>query len=94
MEPVFEIPNQNQIGLYRNGGDMPSVRAYINDFVSHQFDNFLHKNATVAEALQRKIIQAERERRELSGIRKLARERAKKASLHNKKTTGLPGAFK
>ncbi len=85
MEPVFESQTKTKLGSTEMGGDMPSVRAYINDFVSHQFDNFLHKNATVAEALQQKIIQAERERKELSGIRKLARERAKKASLHNKK---------
>ena len=85
MEQVFESQTKTKLGSTEMGGDMPSVRAYINDFVSHQFDNFLHKNATVAEALQRKIIQAERERKELSGIRKLARERAKKASLHNKK---------
>lgn len=85
MEPVFESQTKTKLGSTEMGGHMPSVRAYINDFVSHQFDNFLHKNATVAEALQRKIIQAERERKELSGIRKLARERAKKASLHNKK---------
>ena len=85
MEPVFESQTKTKLGSTEMGGDMPSVRAYINDFVSHQFDNFLHKNSTVAEALQRKIIQAERERKELSGIRKLARERAKKASLHNKK---------
>lgn len=85
MEPVFESQTKTKLGSTEMGGDMPSVRAYINDFVSHQFDNFLHKNASVAEALQRKIIQAERERKELSGIRKLARERAKKASLHNKK---------
>ena len=64
---------------------MPSVRAYINDFLLTQLDNYLHKNTPVAEAIQRKIMQAEKERKELSGIRKLARERAKKASLHNKK---------
>jgi topoisomerase-4 subunit B len=67
------------------GGDLPTVRTYINDFVGKQLDNFLHKNATTADALQRKILQAEKERKELSGIRKLARDRAKKASLHNKK---------
>jgi topoisomerase-4 subunit B len=67
------------------GGDLPSVRAYINDFIGTQLDNYLHKNTTTAEQLQRKILQAEKERKELSGIRKLARERAKKASLHNKK---------
>jgi topoisomerase-4 subunit B len=64
---------------------LPTVRTYINDFVGKQLDNFLHKNATTADALQRKILQAEKERKELSGIRKLARDRAKKASLHNKK---------
>jgi len=64
---------------------MPSVRAYINDFLGTQLDNLLHKNAEVAQHIQRKILQAEKERKELSGIRKLARERAKKASLHNKK---------
>ena len=67
------------------GGDLPTVRTYINDFMAKQLDNFLHKNPSTAEAIQRKIIQAEKERKELSGIRKLARERAKKASLHNKK---------
>ena len=67
------------------GGNLPTVRSYINDFVGKQLDNFLHKNPPTAEALQRKILQAEKERKELSGIRKLARDRAKKASLHNKK---------
>jgi topoisomerase-4 subunit B len=67
------------------GVTCPTVRTYINDFVGKQLDNFLHKNATTADALQRKILQAEKERKELSGIRKLARDRAKKASLHNKK---------
>ena len=67
------------------GGDMPTVRSYINEFMGTQLDNFLHKNQEVASSIQRKILQAEKERKELSGIRKLARERAKKASLHNKK---------
>ena len=67
------------------GGDLPTVRTYINDFIGTKLDNYLHKNSTTAEQLQRKILQAEKERKELSGIRKLARERAKKASLHNKK---------
>jgi topoisomerase-4 subunit B len=67
------------------GGNLPSVRVYINDFLKTKLDNFLHKNQVVAEAIQRKILQAEKERKELSGIRKLAKERAKKASLHNKK---------
>ena len=85
MEPVFESQTKTKLGSTEMGGDMPSVRAYINDFVGTQLDNYLHKNTTTAEQLQRKILQAEKERKELSGIRKLARERAKKASLHNKK---------
>ena len=85
MEPVFESQTKTKLGSTEIGGDLPTVRTYINDFVGKQLDNFLHKNTPTAEALQRKILQAEKERKELSGIRKLARERAKKASLHNKK---------
>ena len=85
MEPVFESQTKTKLGSTEMGGDLPTVRTYINDFVGHQLDNYLHKNQETADAIQRKIIQAERERKELSGIRKLARERAKKASLHNKK---------
>ena len=85
MEPVFESQTKTKLGSTEMGGDLPSVRAYINDFVGTQLDNYLHKNTSTAEQLQRKILQAEKERKELSGIRKLARERAKKASLHNKK---------
>jgi topoisomerase-4 subunit B len=85
MEPVFESQTKTKLGSTDMGGDMPTVRTYIVDFLSTQLDNYLHKNPQVAEQVQRKIIQAEKERKELSGIRKLARERAKKASLHNKK---------
>ena len=85
MEPVFESQTKTKLGSTEMGGDLPSVRAYINDFIGTQLDNYLHKNTTTAEQLQHKILQAEKERKELSGIRKLARERAKKASLHNKK---------
>ncbi len=85
MEPVFESQTKTKLGSTDMGGDLPTVRTYINDFVGKYLDNYLHKNAVTAEALQRKILQAEKERKELSGIRKLARERAKKASLHNKK---------
>jgi len=67
------------------GGELPTVRTYINDFVKTKLDNYLHRNTDVADKLQKKILQAEKERKELSGIRKLARDRAKKASLHNKK---------
>src|SRR5690606_14891944 len=85
MEPVFESQTKTKLGSTDMGGKLPSVRTYINDFIKTHLDNFLHKNSDTAEKLQRKILQAERERKELSGIRKLARERAKKASLHNKK---------
>ena len=85
MEPVFESQTKTKLGSTEMGGDMPSVRAYINDFLGTQLDNFLHKNTQTTEAIRLKILQAEKERKELSGIRKLAKERAKKASLHNKK---------
>jgi topoisomerase-4 subunit B len=85
MEPVFESQTKTKLGSTDMGGDLPTVRTFVNDFVGTQLDNFLHKNPKVAENLLKKILQAERERKELSGIKKLARERAKKASLHNKK---------
>jgi len=85
MEPVFESQTKTKLGSTDMGGDLPTVRTYINDFIGTQLDNYLHKNPKTAEALQKKIVQAEKERKELSGIRKLARDRAKKASLHNKK---------
>ncbi|WP_400078969.1 DNA topoisomerase IV subunit B [Winogradskyella sp. R77965] len=85
MEPVFESQTKTKLGSTDMGGDLPTVRTYINDFVKKNLDNFLHKNPDSAEKIQRKILQAERERKELSGIRKLAKDRAKKASLHNKK---------
>ena len=85
MEPVFESQTKTKLGSTDMGGDLPTVRTFINDFLKTQLDNFLHKNPDTAEAIQRKILQAERERKELSGIRKIARDRAKKSSLHNKK---------
>jgi topoisomerase-4 subunit B len=85
MEPIFESQTKTKLGSTEMGGKLPTVRSYINDFVSKYLDNFLHKNPETAERIQKKIIQAEKERKELSGIRKLARERAKKSSLHNKK---------
>ena len=85
MEPVFESQTKTKLGSTDMGGQLPTVRSYINDFIKTNLDNFLHKNVESAEALQRKIMQAERERKDLTGIRKLAKDRAKKASLHNKK---------
>jgi len=85
MEPVFESQTKTKLGSTEMGSNLPTVRTFINDFVKTKLDNYLHKNTASAEALQQKILQAERERKDLSGIRKLARERAKKANLHNKK---------
>jgi topoisomerase-4 subunit B len=85
MEPVFESQTKTKLGSTEMGKGLKSVRVFINDFVKEKLDNYLHKNAEIAKSIQNKIIQAERERKELSGIRKLARDRAKKASLHNKK---------
>tara|TARA_Y100000991_G_scaffold12505_1_gene8585 strand:+ start:181 stop:2037 length:1857 start_codon:yes stop_codon:yes gene_type:complete len=85
MEPVFESQTKTKLGSTEMGGGLPTVRTFINDFIKTNLDNYLHKNPNVAESIQRKILQAERERKELSGIRKIAKERAKKASLHNKK---------
>ena len=85
MEPIFESQTKTKLGSTEMGKGLKSVRVFINDFVKEKLDNYLHKNSEIAKSIQNKIIQAERERKELSGIRKLARERAKKASLHNKK---------
>lgn len=84
-EPVFESQTKTKLGSTDMGPDLPTVRTFVNDFVKTQLDNYLHKNPEIADALLRKILQAERERKELSGIRKIAKERAKKASLHNRK---------
>ena len=84
-EPVFESQTKTKLGSTEIGPNAPSVRTFINDFIKTKLDNFLHKNPETADLLLRKILQAERERKELSGIRKLAKDRAKKSSLHNKK---------
>lgn len=85
QEPVFESQTKTKLGsqyVYENG---PSMKSFVLDFFSKELDNFLHKNQAVADAMKKRIEQSERERKELSGIRKLANERAKKANLHNKK---------
>lgn len=85
QEPVFESQTKTKLGsqyVYEGG---PSMKAFVADFLGKDLDNFLHKNPATAEALKKRIEQSERERKELSGIRKLANERAKKANLHNKK---------
>ena len=84
-EPVFESQTKTKLGSNDIGPNGPTVRTFIIDFLKNKLDNFLHKNPEIAEAIYKKIIVSERERKELSGIQKLARERAKKVSLHNKK---------
>jgi topoisomerase-4 subunit B len=87
MEPVFESQTKTKLGSTDMGSEpgMSSVRTFVNDFVKNKLDSYLHKNPATSDALLRKILQAERERKELSGIRKLAKDRAKKSNLHNKK---------
>ena len=84
-EPVFESQTKTKLGSNDMGPNGPTVRTFVIDFLKSRLDNFLHKNSEIAEAIQRKILVSERERKELSGIQKLARDRAKKVSLHNKK---------
>ncbi|MEY4865251.1 MAG: hypothetical protein RLZZ114_680 [Bacteroidota bacterium] len=85
IEPIFESQTKTKLGSNDMGPDGPSIRSFIADFLKNSLDNFLHRHPEIAEAIQRKILRAERERKELSGIQKLARERAKKATLHNRK---------
>ncbi len=85
QEPVFESQTKTKLGSTEISPDGPSLKAEINQFVKAQLDNYLHKNPDTADALLRKIQQSERERKDMAGVRKIARERAKKASVHNKK---------
>lgn len=85
MEPVFESQTKTKLGSTEVGPDGPSMRAFVTDFLKRELDNYLHKNPDMAEVLQRRIQQAERERKDMAGIKKLAKKRAKEVSLHNKK---------
>lgn len=84
-EPVFESQTKTKLGSLHVAPGGSTMRKFINDFLSTKLDAFLHKNTEVAEAMERRIIQSERERKEIAGIKKLANQRAKKANLHNKK---------
>jgi topoisomerase-4 subunit B len=84
-EPVFESQTKTKLGSQNIAPDGPSLRSFVIDFVKANLDNFLYKNPDTAKELQKRITQSERERKEISGIKKLANERAKKANLHNKK---------
>lgn len=85
QEPIFESQTKTKLGSQEVAPGGQSMRSFVNDFIKEQLDNFLHKNPETARAIEAKILANERERKELSGIQKLARERAKKSSLHNKK---------
>ncbi|MEQ1588208.1 MAG: DNA topoisomerase IV subunit B [Cyclobacteriaceae bacterium] len=85
QEPVFESQTKTKLGSMNMAPDGPSVKNFVGDFVAKELEIYLHKNATVADALLKRILQSERERKEIAGIKKLANERAKKANLHNKK---------
>ena len=85
QEPVFESQTKTKLGSLNVSPKGQTVRAFVNEFVKKELDNFLHKNSETAQAIQKRIIQSERERKEIAGIKKLANERAKKAKLHNKK---------
>jgi len=85
MEPVFESQTKTKLGSTEVGPEGPSMRAFVTDFLKRELDNYLHKNAETAEAIQRKIMQSERERKDMAGIKKIAKKRAKDAALHNKK---------
>ncbi len=84
-EPVFESQTKTKLGSTNMGPDSPTIKAYVFDFLKKSLDDFLHKNPATADALLKRILQSERERKDMAGIKKLANERAKKASVHNKK---------
>ena len=85
VEPVFESQTKTKLGSQNVDVDGPSMRQFVGDFLAKELDNFLHKNAAIAEGLKKRIEQSERERKEMAGIKKLANERAKKANVHNRK---------
>jgi topoisomerase-4 subunit B len=85
QEPVFESQTKTKLGSQYMEPEGRSIRTFISDIIKRHLDNYLHMNPETAEALQRKIMQSEKERKDMANIKKLARESVKKASLHNKK---------
>ena len=85
IEPIFESQTKTKLGSTEIEPDGITLQTFVHDFLKKNLDNYLHKNPETAEILQKKIQQAEHERKAMAGVKKLARERAKKASLHNKK---------
>ena len=84
-EPVFESQTKTKLGSTEMGPGRASLKSFVFDFLKRELDNYLHRNPETAQALQQRILQSERERKELAGIKKLARERAKKSAVHNRK---------
>ena len=85
QEPVFESQTKTKLGSQEVAPNGKSMKSFVGDFIKEALDNYLHKNPTTADIILKKIQQSEKERKELSGIQKIARDRAKKASLHNRK---------
>lgn len=85
QEPIFESQTKTKLGSQQMGPDGPSVRSFIIDFIKSELDNYLHKNPAIAEILQKRILQSERERKEIAGMKRLVNEKKKIANLHNKK---------
>lgn len=85
QEPVFESQTKTKLGSITMAPEGQSVKSFVGDYVSKELEIYLHKNSVAADALLKRILQSERERKEIAGIKKLANERAKKANLHNKK---------
>lgn len=85
QEPVFESQTKTKLGSINAAPEGPTIRTWVSDFLKKELDDYLHKNKEAAEAMLKRILQSERERKEIAGIKKLANERAKKANLHNRK---------
>ena len=92
-EPVFESQTKTKLGSTHMAPDGETVRTFIGNFLKEELDNYLHKHSAVADELQKRILQAERERKELKGVKKLSRDRAKQAKLHNKKLRDCKAHF-
>ena len=84
-EPVFESQTKTKLGSKDVGPDGPTIAKFIGDFLKKELDNYLHKNGEVADVMLKKILASEKERKAIAGVTKLARERAKKANLNNRK---------
>ena len=85
QNPIFESQTKNKLGSTDMGPKGPTIKVFINDFLKRKFDNYLHKNPDITELILKKILQSEKERKDIAGIKKLAKQKTKKANLHNKK---------